>query len=542
MANAVCARDGERLTSSAAKTFSSDFRVAAILPPPAGSTTAKLRPIMSPRCQLLAGRFSANALAIRTAQSSQRTYATTTTSVIPEPVVKNPLKRRKGGDLGSHLPKNIIPKDAYIPAYPYGEYQLYRQANKGLYGEQMIQFGNNVSKRTETKTRRVWAPNVLSKSLYSVALKKKIKLRITAAVLKTIDREGGLDEYLLKDSPHRIKELGPMGWALRWTLMQTPEVITRLRDEAAALGIDQETIDKQWPTPKMAYDASIAQDSSTEAPAYNFEADTSTAAEEQGMWDPEDTTSPPLRQSDSEEKATAIAAMVEYSKALFAADRYVARNTVDTPEAGIKLAFIRAPERAAITERKREQFKAKLAVFTSQELDDLKKRLELPADISEYQLRNIALHQQRREQINELGSKEAWEKMKQKTYEERRDAANLKPQWTPEEKKAQYKKLIHEAETAVMNKTLDEERRAFFVEAMKKAEWAIKAKAGKGKTEYVRWVLEEKFGKESLEFRRSGRGKGNDLNALKGGEGEDGWKQVVGASQESEAGKSRPSI
>ena len=114
--------------------------------------------------------------------------------------MKNPLQRRRGGDLGSHLPKNVIPKDAYIPAYPYGDQQLFKQANKGLYGEQMIRFGNNVSKDTETKTRRNWKPNVLSKSLYSVALKKRIKLRITAKVLKTMDREGGLDEYLLKDN------------------------------------------------------------------------------------------------------------------------------------------------------------------------------------------------------------------------------------------------------------------------------------------------------------------------------------------------------
>jgi large subunit ribosomal protein L28 len=87
--------------------------------------------------------------------------------------VRNPLRRRKGGDLGSHLPKNVIPQDALIPAYPYGDHALFKQANRGLYGHQMIQFGNNVSVKTETKTRRYWKPNVLSKSLYSVALKKR---------------------------------------------------------------------------------------------------------------------------------------------------------------------------------------------------------------------------------------------------------------------------------------------------------------------------------------------------------------------------------
>jgi ribosomal protein L28 len=135
-----------------------------------------------------------------------------------------------------------------IPEYPHGASALFKQSNKGLYGGQMVQFGNNVSEKTETKTRRMWKPNILNKALYSVALKKRIKLRITSKVLKVMDREGGLDNYLLKESDTRIKELGPLGWALRWTLMQTPEVIARFRAEAAALGLAQDIIDKQWPT------------------------------------------------------------------------------------------------------------------------------------------------------------------------------------------------------------------------------------------------------------------------------------------------------
>lgn len=62
-----------------------------------------------------------------------------------------------------------------------------------------------------------------------------------------MDREGGLDEYLLKESEARIKELGPTGWQLRWFLMQQPVVIARLRAEAVALGLAQDIIDKQWP-------------------------------------------------------------------------------------------------------------------------------------------------------------------------------------------------------------------------------------------------------------------------------------------------------
>ncbi|KAH7117019.1 ribosomal L28 family-domain-containing protein, partial [Dendryphion nanum] len=176
---------------------------------------------MAPRCQLLSGSLPPVFRLL-----SGRPFSTST-----------PLLGRKGGDLGSHLPQHVIPKDANIPEYPHGPARLFKQSNRGLYGGQRIQFGNNVSPETETKTRRYWKPNVVTKGFYSIVLKKRIRLNVTSTVLKTMDREGGLDEYLLKESPARIKELGPLGWALRWTLMQQPEVIARFRAEAAALGL-----------------------------------------------------------------------------------------------------------------------------------------------------------------------------------------------------------------------------------------------------------------------------------------------------------------
>jgi hypothetical protein len=42
--------------------------------------------------------------------------------------------------------------------------------------------------------------------------------------MRTIDKVGGLDNYLLGEKPARIKVLGPTGWLLRWKLMQTPEI------------------------------------------------------------------------------------------------------------------------------------------------------------------------------------------------------------------------------------------------------------------------------------------------------------------------------
>lgn len=139
---------------------------------------------------------------------------------------------------GQHLP---IPKpharDAHIPAYPYGPRQVYKQSNAGLYGSARIQFGNNVSKKHNVKTHRKWRPNVQRKRLWSMALQCWVQTRVTTRVLRTIDKAGGLDEYLLGDKPMRIKELGPWGWKLRWRIMQSETVIDRFRMERVKLGL-----------------------------------------------------------------------------------------------------------------------------------------------------------------------------------------------------------------------------------------------------------------------------------------------------------------
>jgi large subunit ribosomal protein L28 len=124
-----------------------------------------------------------------------------------------------------------------IPPYPYGPRPFYHQSNTGLYGEARIRFGNNVSEENEIKTRRKWRPNVHHKRLWSASLGVFVKTRVTARVLRTIDKVGGLDEYLLGIKPQRVKDLGPWGWRLRWRIMQTPSVRERFARERAALGL-----------------------------------------------------------------------------------------------------------------------------------------------------------------------------------------------------------------------------------------------------------------------------------------------------------------
>lgn len=94
-----------------------------------------------------------------------------------------------------------------------------------------------MSEKNEIKNRRYWRPNVHFKRLWSESLGSLIRVRITARVLRTVDKCGGLDEYLLGDKAGRIKELGMGGWKLRWRIMQTEAVKERFRRQREALGL-----------------------------------------------------------------------------------------------------------------------------------------------------------------------------------------------------------------------------------------------------------------------------------------------------------------
>ncbi len=57
--------------------------------------------------------------------------------------------------------------------------------------------GHNVS-HANNKTKRVFRPNLQVISLASDALGQVYKLKISMSALRSIDRSGGLDAYLLK--------------------------------------------------------------------------------------------------------------------------------------------------------------------------------------------------------------------------------------------------------------------------------------------------------------------------------------------------------
>lgn len=64
-----------------------------------------------------------------------------------------------------------------------------------LTGKQ-VQSGNNVS-HSNRKTRRRFLPNMQNVTLISDALGQGVSLRISAAALRTVEHNGGLDNFLL---------------------------------------------------------------------------------------------------------------------------------------------------------------------------------------------------------------------------------------------------------------------------------------------------------------------------------------------------------
>ena len=57
--------------------------------------------------------------------------------------------------------------------------------------------GNNVS-HANRRTKRRFLPNLCNVTLASDALKKRVRLTISAAALRSVEHRGGLDAYLLK--------------------------------------------------------------------------------------------------------------------------------------------------------------------------------------------------------------------------------------------------------------------------------------------------------------------------------------------------------
>ena len=58
------------------------------------------------------------------------------------------------------------------------------------------QIGHRVS-HSNRKTKRRFLPNLLNVTMLSYALRRSVRLRVSANALKTVDHRGGLDTFLL---------------------------------------------------------------------------------------------------------------------------------------------------------------------------------------------------------------------------------------------------------------------------------------------------------------------------------------------------------
>ena len=65
--------------------------------------------------------------------------------------------------------------------------------------------GNNVS-HANNRTKRRFIPNLQNVKLYSSNLQKYINLNITVRTMKTVEKNGGLDSYLIKTSNRNLAD------------------------------------------------------------------------------------------------------------------------------------------------------------------------------------------------------------------------------------------------------------------------------------------------------------------------------------------------
>ena len=65
--------------------------------------------------------------------------------------------------------------------------------------------GNNVS-HAHNRTRRRFLPNLHRKALLSDALGQSVRLRVSASAIRSVERRGGLDAYLLGTPDSRLSD------------------------------------------------------------------------------------------------------------------------------------------------------------------------------------------------------------------------------------------------------------------------------------------------------------------------------------------------
>ncbi len=66
-----------------------------------------------------------------------------------------------------------------------------------------FQNGNNVS-HAKNRTKKKFIPNLQFTSFFSDKLKKKIQLKVATSTIRTVEKNGGIDKYLLKTPTSKL--------------------------------------------------------------------------------------------------------------------------------------------------------------------------------------------------------------------------------------------------------------------------------------------------------------------------------------------------
>lgn len=72
-------------------------------------------------------------------------------------------------------------------------------------GGKAPQIGNRVS-HSHRKTRHTWLPNIQKRSLFSMALGRTYRFTLPTETIRTVDKIGGLDNFLLQTATDTLSE------------------------------------------------------------------------------------------------------------------------------------------------------------------------------------------------------------------------------------------------------------------------------------------------------------------------------------------------
>lgn len=134
-----------------------------------------------------------------------------------------PVTSTNGYQVGDVIPRDLkIPLQAkQVPDYQY-EAMYFKRQNRGLFGGVQRKRSKN-SSESGNKSLRTHLPNIQKSKLWSETLGRTIQTKVSTKVLKTITKEGGLDNYLTKETPGRVKTLGLKGWGLKYQVLKQRE-------------------------------------------------------------------------------------------------------------------------------------------------------------------------------------------------------------------------------------------------------------------------------------------------------------------------------